>query len=188
MLKEVWQLLFDELRKEFPDTPILSVFGNNDNMYNYRPTPPNDPNFGGKLFQEAWKIWMEQTPKNLASKTQEQIDSMKADFQDGGWFQYDFEDINKLSLLVINSNYPATQKDPKYTQKDMVDKQFKWIESKLNDNFNKEEKYQRKFIMMMHEPPGVNYFPRGVEKTPFQEFWNEDDTTVYLKLVKKYEG
>lgn len=61
-LNQSWEFTINQLVEAFPDTPILSTFGNNDNFDDYMPTPPNDPKWGGVLYEDAFKIWM-QTPK-----------------------------------------------------------------------------------------------------------------------------
>lgn len=79
--------------------------GNNDNFNNYCPTNPNDPEWGGKIYEYLWELWYEDQTK--FDPNQEQ---MKKDFKYGGWFVYNFyndDAVDRLSILGINSNYWA---------------------------------------------------------------------------------
>ena len=40
-IKVMFQVVFDALKKRFPNVPIIPTFGNNDNMRNYM--PPTNP-------------------------------------------------------------------------------------------------------------------------------------------------
>lgn len=107
---KIWTTIFEELKAQFPNIPIISAFGNNDNFINYTPVDPSDPKWGGKLYQDCWRIWFESIPANYAKKSAEDISRMKNTFETGGWMRYDFDDIDRLSTLIINSNYFADKK------------------------------------------------------------------------------
>lgn len=59
LIINTWTTVISVVKNHFPNTPIISTFGNNDNFRNYLPTRPDDPDWGGKLFEDSWKIWME---------------------------------------------------------------------------------------------------------------------------------
>lgn len=122
LLKETWQSVITTIQVHFPNTPIISTFGNNDAFVDYIPTPPDDPIWGGVLFKDSWKIWMEMPKANLQKKTSDQINEMKQTFELGGWYRYDFDTIDRLSVLSINSNYFSLLWKTESYQPDQADK------------------------------------------------------------------
>ena len=53
------------VQERFPNTPILSTFGNNDVIRNYQaPGFPDDGVTREDYYREMYKIWFEEVPAN----------------------------------------------------------------------------------------------------------------------------
>ena len=63
-----------------------------------------------------------------------------------------------------------------------------WLESVLDANFKLDSDQRRKVILMMHIPPGLNYFKEDGKASPVEVFWKEEFLKAYLQIIKKYQG
>ena len=124
--------MLSSIRELYPETTVLSALGNNDLIYHNQ--APNEE-------QKVWYYEQLQDvffPKPL---NRTQIDS----FNNGGYYLYE---LNDFSVLALNSNY--------FTQENLNDKsealrQLDFVNQSLQNS-------QKKIIIFMHVPFGINYF------------------------------
>jgi len=57
------------------------------------------------LYNELWKIFFEDIPANLKGQTQSDIDRMKNEFMQGGYYRYTHVNNPRMANIVINANY-----------------------------------------------------------------------------------
>lgn len=105
MMKDVFDVIFDN----FPQTPLVFTFGNNDNIKNYQP-PPFDSKDGtnvSQLTEEYFERFFDMIygpeSKSKVNYSPAQLREMKRTFLKGGYYQYDVDD--KLSILALNTIY-----------------------------------------------------------------------------------
>jgi len=168
ILKEILRRTSLEINVEFPDTFLFPAIGNNDVQFHYQvPTLLDKEKYYSMLFE----IWFEKNPKNMLLKN---IDEIKVDFLNGGYYKADLSD--NFSVIVLNTLYYSisnnNSNDPK-----AGDTQIEWLENKLDDI----KKKIGKVIVVYHIFPGLNYY-NGI-----QYFLNKTANEKIQSLFYQYK-
>lgn len=185
VITAMWKNITDMITSRFPDVPIMMTFGNNDGLYNYIPPGGKDPEYKGQIMNFLWKTWFEDIPANTNSVAWQDLLKKKSNFMIGGYFDQDIGDnvkVISLNTILWNTHNPyfQGQLEPAWLM-------MNWLEDVLNANHQLDSGERRKIILMMHIPPGLNYFPQEDDSDPVQVFWKDEFLKAYLQIIKKYQ-
>ena len=102
--------------KNFPDTIVLTAFGNNDGYHNQAPDEDQKSTF----FSWVHDLWFTNMPGNGAI-----VDSVKDTFLAAGYYRVDISDT--ISVLTFNFEYMDDDDDTSF-QGSEADQQLDWLE------------------------------------------------------------
>jgi hypothetical protein len=172
-------VFFKKLTQEFPDTPILYTFGNDDSFItDYGPfaspfkqgapsiTPldiaRNNPNWKGQFLS---------TGKVCGAPKQEFPCILSENIREGYYAAY----IDpKFRIISLNSVMFSTRQQ--FAKDSSVTSQFDWLENQLKEA----EVNHESVLLTTHIPPGNDVYVD-------EPFWNEQASMRFLKLVNKYQ-
>ena len=134
----------DLVKKHFPNTLVLTLFGNNDSKrHSQAPDTSEKEEFYGFLYD----LWFTDMPGNSSLLSDAEL---KRTFMDGGYYRVDVTDT--LSVLVLNSQYFDNDDEVSY-QSDEANRILDWLEDNLKSAVNT----SRKFIITDHVYDGTRY-------------------------------
>lgn len=170
--------VFTALIKQFPDTPILYTFGNNDSFQvDYGP------------FTSTYKIGVPiTTPLDVAYSTGDWVGGFLStgnecqksstalpcmiteNTTDGYYAAYLEQHLRLISLNTVMFSPNRIN-----IQDETLVKQLSWLETQLNDA----QAQHDAVLLTMHIPPGNNVYDDS-------NFWTATENTKFLGLIKRY--
>lgn len=161
------------LKKTFPDTPIINIFGNNDSF---------EKNYGDYTFNHisAQNIAIESGFKNgflstgllCNNKRLKKFPCLMSQNTYNGYFTVKLE--NKLLLIGLNSVMFSTSSDAKLQD---IQQQFNYLTKQLA--FAKKE--HMSVLLAMHIPTGNNVYDGS-------DFWKQQQKKDFLKIINRYQA
>lgn len=173
-------VVFNVLKKNFPGTPIFYTFGNNDSLkVNYgpfrdqdRPDPLKSPYDVAKT-NGGWNNGFLSTGTICNTNNTTGFPCIiTEDTKNGFYSAYIKPGFRLISLNTILFSPNRTQ----VTEQDARD-QLQW----LNEQLELAQKNRESVLIAMHIPPGNNVYDHS-------NFWLPEEQTVFLKLIKLYQG
>ena len=170
---------FTILAKQFPNTPILYTFGNNDSFkVNYGPFTSIDKDGEFQSPLDIVKSVPEWTGGFMSiggscEPTMSDLPCVITDNVTDGYYSAYIE--AKFRLISLNSVMLAPRSSG--VSMDVVAGQFSWLEQQL-----KEAKFNHESVLLtMHIPPGKNVYDDS-------SFWRPEENTEFLRLVNLYKN
>ncbi len=169
--------VFNSLKKNFPTTPILYTFGNNDSLFtDYGPFSDSDRSDALKspydvaMKNASWEDGFLSTGV-MCHKTSSAYPCIMTEDIHNGYYSAYLEP--KLELISINSVMfsPRRLKVTEQTGED----QLQWLRSELF----KAQKNNDKVILTMHVPPGSNVYNNTL-------FWLPKENNAFLSIVNTF--
>lgn len=166
ILKEILRRSYLEIRYEMPETYLFPSIGNNDVEFHYQVPTVQDKN---EYYTMLFEIWFKDNAKNMQLKN---IDEIKTDFLNGGYYKADLSD--NFSVIVLNTLYYSSSNNNSIDP-ETGETQIKWLETKLKETKQK----NGKVIMVYHIFPGLNYY-NGIQYF-LNKTANEQIQTLFFK-------
>ncbi|QDU76762.1 Calcineurin-like phosphoesterase [Bremerella volcania] len=175
-----------ELRKRYPDVPVLATLG-------------NDDSFCGDYWIQPDGAFLHQFASRWQPMLGDTIDAepFRQSFPSLGAYRADLPGMSSDRLLVLNSvywsgSYCSSYFDPKdqnCCQCQNPDArpghaQMDWLESELE----LARKQQKRVWLLMHVPPGLDSYleDKSGGRSLAAEMWQPEFMRRYLKLVERY--
>lgn len=172
-------VVFNTLKKRFPDIPIFYTFGNNDSLkVNYGPfrdqaqsTSLKSPYDVAKI-KGSWNNGFLSTGTMCVNKKGDFPCILTEDNINGFYSAYLKPKFRLISLNTILFSPKRT-----YLTKQDAMTQLQWLSHQLKSA----EEQRESVLIAMHIPPGNNVYDHS-------SFWLQEEQTVFLKLIKRYQN
>lgn len=156
------------LDEYFPNVPIYVSLGNNDSCEgNYKIKPWGD--FLEGTMGIISEKWLEDKTNSI---------SFARTYLHGGYFSVVPKKLPNTLIISLNSNFFHEEHKKKYKERALT--QLNWLEKELEGA----EEDEKSVWLLMHSPPGADYFE--TLKGKFKAYWDREDTDKFHKLITKY--
>ncbi len=166
------------LRRNFPNAPILTTLGNNDDDCGDYTSVPDDPFLTGTA--------------GLVGDLAQGDGTIVADWRDHGSYALPYPGIPTLRVVVLNTVVFSThyQAGCGRMSADAAGATLRWLETELSQA----HQAHQKVWLVYHIPPGIDGYStnRQRDKNPAQcaasirGLWNSDAETAFESLMTKY--
>jgi sphingomyelin phosphodiesterase acid-like 3 len=170
------EFLAREIRKHFPDAPILPALGNEDAYCGDYEVQPDGPFL--EMFARAWL----DLPGPIVDKG-----AFAANFARGGHYSVRIPPLFRHRIIVVNSVFFSDQYENSCGSKleNPGKDEIAWLAASLDEASRAGEKVW----LMMHIPVGINDYNTVQDEeagTSPAEFWEPAYTGQFVTLVRKY--
>jgi UDP-2,3-diacylglucosamine pyrophosphatase LpxH len=170
--------VFNELKKNFPSTPIFYTFGNNDSLEkNYGPLQDSDSSTQYKgpydvaKFRSGWVDGFLSTGKICEKNTYDFPCIIEENTAYGYYSAY-----IKAKLRLISLNSVLFSPNRKNTTEQEAMAQIQWLKQQLTAA----QTLHESVLITLHIPPGNNVYDHS-------NFWLPKEQTAFLTIISHYQ-
>ncbi|MBL9175195.1 MAG: metallophosphoesterase, partial [Verrucomicrobiales bacterium] len=177
--RRVLEFLAHEVRRAFPDTPILPVLGNEDSdCGDYQITPASP------FLQQVAELWAPLIQPAFGDETNRA--AFFRTFPAAGYYSVPLPAPKSTRLIALNTIVwtPQYRNACGSDSQDPGGEQFRW----LTETLESAEQSREQVWLLMHVPPGIDDFETHQAGGVAQPLWRTNWTPRVVELLRRHQS